>query len=201
MNLMELNRELVQLDFWLLEWFLKGEFEEKRILDAGCGEGRNLHYLTRNEYDIWGIDNNMLTLGYLENVIKSVNPAFDTDRFIHDSVTDIPLPSESFDVVFAMNVLQHLQSTIEGYLALKELHRVLRPHGRLYGQILVADSTIEEGGPDIFEKPNLLFDREYWFNELQENGFWIDFPYKTEVWGNGYTIISFKAGIVTEPLI
>jgi hypothetical protein len=47
----ELNQLLGNIDIYLLDQILKARFEKHcKILDAGCGEGRNLIFFVRNEY-------------------------------------------------------------------------------------------------------------------------------------------------------
>ena len=50
MDISTLNKELGNIDIYLFDQLLKGKFEgEKRILDAGCGEGRNINYFIKND--------------------------------------------------------------------------------------------------------------------------------------------------------
>ena len=56
MEINELNRLLGNVDIYLLDQILKGRFtKEMKILDAGCGEGRNTAYFVNQGYQIFGM--------------------------------------------------------------------------------------------------------------------------------------------------
>jgi tellurite methyltransferase len=53
----DLRREFGDLDIYLFDQLHRGRIVEgMKVLDAGCGEGRNLVYLLRRGFDIWGTD-------------------------------------------------------------------------------------------------------------------------------------------------
>jgi len=88
------------------------------ILDAGCGSGRNLEWLARFGA-VTGLELSEDSLEYARRrAIGSV---------VAGSVEDIPLADESFDLVTSFDVIEH----VDDLRALRELHRLLRPGGRL----------------------------------------------------------------------
>ena len=47
---------LGQTDIYLVDQIMKNRFDlQNNILDAGCGNGRNMHWFLRNDYKIYGI--------------------------------------------------------------------------------------------------------------------------------------------------
>ncbi|WP_255459102.1 class I SAM-dependent methyltransferase [Mucilaginibacter lacusdianchii] len=47
------------IDIYLFDQLLKGTYANSRkILDAGCGGGRNLVYFLQNGYEVYGVDPN-----------------------------------------------------------------------------------------------------------------------------------------------
>ena len=76
----ELNKLVGNVDIYLLDHILKGTFEGKiKLLDAGCGEGRNLKYFINNGFDIYGVDSNpmaikMATTGAISLLFESCWP-------------------------------------------------------------------------------------------------------------------------------
>jgi SAM-dependent methyltransferase len=97
-----------------------------RVLDAGCGDGINLSFLTawaaerRWTTAFVGADYNPLRIGRARTAGAA--------RFLRTSVTALAFADCSFDVVLCNQVLEHVP---EVGLAFHELRRVLRPGGLL----------------------------------------------------------------------
>lgn len=96
------------------------------LIDFGCGSGRLARILGQQpiRLDYLGIDVEERLLNYAKT--KSP-PHF---RFTLNLALYIPAPDASADMVCAFSVFTHLQHT-ETYLYLRDMHRVLRPGGRL----------------------------------------------------------------------
>jgi ubiquinone/menaquinone biosynthesis C-methylase UbiE len=99
------------------------------ILDVGCGPG---DLWLENDDRIpagWSVVLSDLSMGMLEKA--RCNLAGNSRRFCYRVIDAqaIPFPDESFDAVVANHMLFHVPSRIE---VLYEMHRVLRPGGRLY---------------------------------------------------------------------
>jgi SAM-dependent methyltransferase len=96
-----------------------------RVLDAGCGTGRNLQML-RDLACGGGVDLSIEALQLCRN------------RGITDlaraSILELPLLPESVDMVVSLDVLYHLWVT-DDIRALNEFHRVLKPGGWLILQV------------------------------------------------------------------
>ena len=133
MTYQQLNHELGNIDIYLLDAILKGRFTPgKRLLDAGCGEGRNLHWFIRNNYDVWACDSNPSAIRMLQYVTRSLNPAFDKNRFITSPVEELPYPDQLFDAVIC-NAVLHFAENKEHFIKMwKQLYRVVKPGGLLF---------------------------------------------------------------------
>ncbi len=84
------------------------------LLDVGCGNGYITNTLSRNIFVV-GTDISSEALQYVER-----------PRIIN-SVTHLPFPDESFDLVQAIDVIEHIEE--EGYSqVLKELERVAKKY-------------------------------------------------------------------------
>jgi len=94
-----------------------------RILDAGCGTGFNLGYYARDTRDVYGFD---IAAPALRHVRKRGYP-----KIAQASITDIPFRSDSFDIVFSLDVVT--QTPYETHDAsLREFYRVLKPGGHVF---------------------------------------------------------------------
>ena len=97
-----------------------------RILDVGCGSGRDLHALVEAGFDAEGVD----ACGALLTEVKRRYPTL-ADRIRRDSLPDLgTVPDASLDGILCWAVLMHLP-TDRLFDTLFNLRRVLRPGGRL----------------------------------------------------------------------
>ena len=103
-----------------------------RVLDAGCGEGRNLPYFVKNGFDVWGVDANPAALRLLRLLGKSWGPAFDPEKFIESPIDELPLPPARFDAVVCCAVLHFAHDESHFFRMIDELLRVLKPSGSLF---------------------------------------------------------------------
>ncbi len=101
---------------------LAGDVTGRRILDAGCGAGPLLAELRARGADVSGFD---LSPGMLDLARRRVPGA---DLRVADLAAPLPYPDAAFDDVVVSLVLHYLEDW-GGSLA--ELHRVLKPGGRL----------------------------------------------------------------------
>ncbi len=99
----------------LIEDALHQSSTERRILDIGCGTGANLDHLRRFGR-VEGIDLSMTALDYCRQKRGH-------RRVICASATGLPFATESFDLITALDVIEHLDDDFAG---LGEIRRVLR---------------------------------------------------------------------------
>ena len=91
-----------------------------KILDAGCGTGRQMEELKKYG-QVFGFDISDEALNFcqkrgLQNIVKA------------DLNQPLPYPNESFDLITALDVLEHIEND---QFALSELKRVLKIGGHL----------------------------------------------------------------------
>ncbi len=95
------------------------------ILDAGCGVGTNIGWLTplAGTRRVHAVD-------FAPSAVAACRRNAPHAEVICVSVTDLPYQDALFDLVTSMDVLQHL-SAWDATRAVEEMLRVLRPGGRL----------------------------------------------------------------------
>lgn len=95
------------------------------VLDAGCGDGLiAFGALERGAAKVIFSDVSAELLG----VCREIAAGDPRCEFVRGSVDELPLPDESVDVATTRSVLIYVEDKLR---ALRELHRVLRPGGRL----------------------------------------------------------------------
>ncbi len=125
--------EIGQMDIYLLDQVMKGRIQKgMRILDAGCGSGRNSEYFVKKDFDIYGIDKDEEAITQVRESVASWNPGFDKLRFKLAHLEQIPFSSESFDYIISSAVL-HFSENREHFTRLfEETIRVLKPKGTVF---------------------------------------------------------------------
>ncbi|WPR74946.1 class I SAM-dependent methyltransferase [Algoriphagus sp. NG3] len=139
MQIAELNRLLGNIDIYLLDQILKGRFSpDMKILDAGCGEGRNAQYFINAGYQVFGIDQQDLAIQYLRYAARSLNPTYDIHRFQLGRMEDIPFHKGAFDAVICSAVLHFAEDEANFWQMMNEMLRVLKPGGVLWFRMTTA---------------------------------------------------------------
>ena len=92
-----------------------------KLMDLGCGDGSNLTMLRPFAETLLGCDYNLLRLKRAKNLDVA-------DQLFCADFRNLPILSESLDVVFCHHVLEHI---VQDKAALSEILRVLRPDGKL----------------------------------------------------------------------
>ncbi|MFT4856853.1 MAG: SAM-dependent methyltransferase [Algoriphagus sp.] len=155
----DLNRLLGNIDIYLLDQILKNRFStEMKILDAGCGEGRNAVYFLNAGFQIFGIDQEELAIQYLRFVAKSLNPSYDVHRFQIGAMEEIPFHQEAFEAVICSAVLHFAKGEAHFWEMMQELTRVLKPGGILWFRMCTGFGGVLEQSEDLGEGKYLLPD-------------------------------------------
>lgn len=92
------------------------------ILEVGCGDGSFTQDLAQYSSNVTAIDISAAQIE--ENARRLPKIAFRQ----HDVAERFPFEDGSFDVIWCSEVLEHL---FDPHFALREMHRVMRPGGRL----------------------------------------------------------------------
>lgn len=134
-------------------------WEEKQILDAGCGTGGNLQRL--------GAQPNHTGVDLSEEAIKFCQQR-GLPNVIQADVTELPFEDQSFDAVIATSVLYHQWIPDVGQ-ALQEFHRVLEPGGWLFVDVPAFASLTSPHDEAVFTARR--FTRSMLRDQLNRNGF------------------------------
>ncbi|MDY6986995.1 MAG: class I SAM-dependent methyltransferase [Thermodesulfobacteriota bacterium] len=85
------------------------------------------------------LSRHLRNLPNVDYVIADLDPC---SAMIEMDITNIPFPDNEFDVIYASHVLEHIQDDMK---AMRELHRVLAPHGWAILQVpILAEKTFED---------------------------------------------------------
>lgn len=124
------------IDIYLFDQLLKGRFSPgMRILDAGCGDGRNLVYFLKNGYDVYGIDSSRGAIARVQSLAARLAPELPADHFRLERVESTSFADASFDVVISNAVLHFAADEQEWRSMVTEMWRLLGPGGMLFARL------------------------------------------------------------------
>lgn len=134
----ELRRQFGEIDIYLFDQLLRGRITRgMRVLDAGCGGGRNLVYLLREGFSVWGVDESADAIEQTRKLAATLVPALPYDRFFVGSVEKLPYADASMDVVISSAVLHFARDEGQWTRMVDEMWRVLTPGGMLFARLAI----------------------------------------------------------------
>lgn len=165
-----INQSVGNMDLYLLDQVLKGRFSAvKNVLDAGCGEGRNLMYFLQQGLEVHGIDQNAEAIRMLSFVAGTIQPGSPKDRWKVGNVAALPYKDDQFDLVISSAVLHFAASTEQFWQMLQEQVRVLAPGGYCFirmASLVGLDLTAAAQGGGSYLLPDgstrFLLTRQHW---------------------------------------
>jgi SAM-dependent methyltransferase len=163
-----LQEHFGQIDIYLFDQILRGNITpDMRVLDAGCGFGRNLVYLLREGCEVFAVDTNGQAVEHVHRLSASLGNLLPAENFRIAPVERMPFSDALADLVICSAVL-HFARNAEHFVAmLNELWRVLRPGGMLFCRLAsrigmefepIRDGTYRVGSSEWFlvDEPMLL---------------------------------------------
>lgn len=146
------------IDIYLFDQLLKGRLTEgMRVLDAGCGTGRNLVYLLRQGVDVRAVDADPDRIEAMRALAARLSPGGEPNRFQVARVERLPFEDGTFEFVISSAVL-HFAPNEAGFLAMvREMWRVLAPNGVLFARLastIGLEGKVEPLGDRRFRIPD-----------------------------------------------
>lgn len=122
-----------QIDIYLFDQILRGRIPPgSRVLDAGCGGGRNIHYLLNAGYDVSATDADPNAIGEVMRLAADLNASLPPTNFRREPVEAMSFPDESMDVVLSIAVLHFALDDEQFEAMLESIWRVLKPGGMFF---------------------------------------------------------------------
>lgn len=125
-----------QIDIYLFDQLLRGNIlPEHRILDAGCGGGRNLVYLLQAGFDVSAADADAAAVEATGALAARLGRPLGPERLRHEPIEALSFPDGAFDVVIASAVLHFARDHTHFDRLVDGLWRVLAPGGLLFARL------------------------------------------------------------------
>jgi ubiquinone/menaquinone biosynthesis C-methylase UbiE len=157
------NRSKDRVNFSEIEEFCSYLPKGGKVLDAGCGFGRDTKVFFDKGHKSTGID---LSSGLLK-IAKEKYPEI---NFVKGNLLRLPFENESFDGIWAHSSLVHVEKNSQIKKILDEFNRVLKPGSILHVTVKAKGSTEKEGETRFFryDEPN------DWHVFLEMSGFFVE---------------------------
>ena len=130
---MDLRTQFGDIDIYLFDQLLRGRIRPgMRVLDAGCGEGRNLVYLLRTGYEVFGADADQRSIESVREMAAALSPRLPAGNFRAEPLEQMTFPAASVDVVLSSAVLHFARDDAHFEAMLQAMWSVLRPAGLFF---------------------------------------------------------------------
>ena len=125
-----LHLDFGEIDIYLFDQLLRGRIARgMRILDAGCGAGRNLLYLLKSGCVVYGADSDPSKIDEVRKLAAELAPHLPQENFRVEPVEAMTFPDACSDFVISSAVLHFARDEIHFRAMLQGSWRVLKPRG------------------------------------------------------------------------
>ena len=116
----DLREQFGDIDIYVFDQLLRRRIAPgMRVLDVGCGSGRNLVHLLRSGYEVFGVDADPNSIEAVRQLASKVAPHIQSDNFRTEPIERITFPEGFADVVLSSAVL-HFARDDEQFMAMLE---------------------------------------------------------------------------------
>lgn len=134
--MLDLEATFGGIDIYLFDQLLRGRIRSgDRVLDAGCGFGRNLVYLLRAGYDVYGVDADPDAVTAVRALASTIAPTLPAEHFRVESLDRMSFRDGFATVVIASAVLHFATDDAQFDAMVREIWRVLAPGGMLFSRL------------------------------------------------------------------
>jgi SAM-dependent methyltransferase len=129
----QLVEQFGAIDIYLFDQILRGRIGRgMRVLDAGCGAGRNLVYFLREGYEVFGADLDARAVDSTRRLAARLAPGLPAGNFRVEAIEEMSFPDGFADVVLSSAVLHFARGDDQFLAMLRGAWRVLKPGGLLF---------------------------------------------------------------------
>jgi SAM-dependent methyltransferase len=130
---MKMVEQFGNIDIYLFDQLLRGNIAPgMTVLDAGCGGGRNLVYLLREGYQVFGVDASAEAIVHLRAMASTLTPDLPTENFRVEAIEAMSFPDQFADVVISNAVLHFARDDAHFEAMVHSMWRRLRPGGLFF---------------------------------------------------------------------
>ncbi|AKQ45544.1 methyltransferase type 11 [Rufibacter radiotolerans] len=124
------------IDIYLFDQLLKNRFQDcHRVLDVGCGSGRNLWYFLQQGFEVFAVDLSPEAVAQTKNLASRLAPSLPEANFQVALAEALPFANASFDLIISSAVLHFARNPAHFDLMLMGMWQKLKPGGFLFARL------------------------------------------------------------------
>lgn len=141
------------------------KYKTPKILEIGCGSGRDAYFILNNGFDIKAIDGSK---SMIENALK-IHPKLANRLFVKTLPSKLDF-SEKFDGIYSIATLMHF-SEEELETIFKDIYSLLFQNGKFIFSIPIKRDDLDENSIDKVGRFFLIKDKSFWIKFTESIGF------------------------------
>ena len=139
-----LNAMFGNIDIYLFDQLLKGRYDDcHKVIDIGCGGGRNILYFLKNGYDVYGIDPDKNAIETVQQLASQIAPQLPLSNFVVATAEELPFANETFDLAICSAILHFAKNDAHFEKMLRSVWGALKPGGYFFAR-LASNIGLEE---------------------------------------------------------
>jgi tellurite methyltransferase len=154
----DLATQFGNIDIYLFDQLLRGRLRPPmRVLDAGCGSGRNLVYLLREGYDVCATDADPKAVEAVRQMAAALAPSLPASNFRTETVEAMTFPDSTMAAVISSAVLHFARDDGHFEAMLQGMWKVLGPGGLLFCRLASStgmEARVQPRGGGRFRLPD-----------------------------------------------
>ena len=156
---------------------LKTFSPHSKLLEIGCGSGRDASFMREQGYDITAIDGSEKMI----NEAKTIHPALEAHLFTMQLPHSLDLEANSFDGIYSIATLMHL-TLEEIVLSIQKIYMLLKEKGKFLFSVSIERDDTDQNSQDPHKRLFTSLSEEEWLRLCTNHGF---NPLHTEVTTDG----------------
>lgn len=131
--MLDIKTQFGEIDIYLFDQLLRRRISPgMKILDAGCGKGRNIVYLLQAGYEVFAADPDPDAIQAVRGLAARYAPRLPMTNFRVEPVEDMTFADQCVEVVVSSAVLHFARDDAHFWAMLRGSWRVLRSNGLFF---------------------------------------------------------------------
>ena len=166
-NASTLSQRYESADVTTLQQTLLKTFTPKsKLLEIGCGSGRDANFMLEHGYNLTAIDGSPKMIEEAKALHPILAPCLFTMQLPHG----LDFEAQSFDGVYSVATLMHLPQE-EIFQTIKNIHTLLKPKGKFLFSVSIARDDTDQNSRDPHQRLFTSFSQREWITLCKNCGF------------------------------